>query len=185
VHGLLSGAVALITVTGRRTGRAYTTPVMYARDGDDLYTYVGSPERKTWWRNLREPQLVRVVVAGREFGAVAGVLDPAAQPDQVRAGLRAYARAFPRAFRRLRIDPEGFSPRPGDGVPDKTGPGQLTRHPMPSECARRCVQADLSGSSRGGWSHWLGDRRTTHERRRVRCPATARRPSGESAGPIR
>lgn len=124
VHGLLSGAVALITVTGRRTGRAYTTPVMYARDGDDLYAYVGSPERKTWWRNLREPQLVRVVVAGREFGAVAGVLDPAAQPDQVRAGLRAYARAFPRTFRHLRIDPEGvLSPdlvmvcltRPGPG----------------------------------------------------------------------
>jgi hypothetical protein len=93
---------------------------MYARDGDDLYTYVGSPERKTWWRNLREPQVVRVVVAGREFGDVAGVLDPAAQPDQVRAGLRAYARAF----RRLRIDPEGALPpdlvmvcltRPGPG----------------------------------------------------------------------
>ena len=111
VHSLLSGAVALITVTGRRTGRAYTTPVMYARDGDDLYTYVGSPERKTWWRNLREPQLVRVVVAGREFGAVAGVLDPAAQPDQVRARLRAYARAFPVRSGAFGLIPKGFSPQ--------------------------------------------------------------------------
>lgn len=110
VHGLLSGTVALVTVTGRRTGRKYTTPVMYARDGDDLYAYVGSPERKTWWRNLREPQLVRVVAAGKEFGAMARVLDPVGQPEEVRAGLRAYAHAFPRTLQRLRIDPEGVLP---------------------------------------------------------------------------
>jgi deazaflavin-dependent oxidoreductase (nitroreductase family) len=111
VHGLLSGAVALITVTGRRTGRAYTIPVMYARDGDDLYTYVGSPERKTWWRNLREPQLVRVVVAGREFGAVAGVLDPAAQPDQVRAGCALMRARSPVRSGAFGLISKGFSPQ--------------------------------------------------------------------------
>ena len=106
-HGLLSRSVALITVTGRRSGRRYTTPVMYARDGDDLYVYVGLPDRKTWWRNLREPQQVRVVAAGREFSATARLLDPVTRPEEVRTGLRAYARTFPRVFRRLGMDPEG------------------------------------------------------------------------------
>jgi hypothetical protein len=51
-HHLLSGQLALITVTGRLTGREYTIPVMYKRDGNAVRIEVGWPERKRWWRNL-------------------------------------------------------------------------------------------------------------------------------------
>jgi hypothetical protein len=51
-HRLLSGQLALITVTGRVSGREYTIPVLYERDGDTVRIEVGWPERKRWWRNL-------------------------------------------------------------------------------------------------------------------------------------
>ena len=55
LHHPVSGSTALITVTGRKTGREFTIPVAYKRDGDVVTIEVGWPERKKWWRNLREP----------------------------------------------------------------------------------------------------------------------------------
>jgi deazaflavin-dependent oxidoreductase (nitroreductase family) len=63
-HRLLSGNLALITVTGRRSGRVYTFPVAYRREGDVATIVVGWPERKRWWRNLREPASVSLRLAG-------------------------------------------------------------------------------------------------------------------------
>jgi hypothetical protein len=63
-HGLASGHLALITITGRRSGRTYTFPVGYERDGDDVTIGIDWPERKRWWRNLREPAPVELRLAG-------------------------------------------------------------------------------------------------------------------------
>ncbi len=65
-HAVVSGRIALITVTGRRTGRSYTFPVDYSRDGELVRIRVGWPGRKVWWRNLREPAAVRMRLRGRE-----------------------------------------------------------------------------------------------------------------------
>ena len=35
VHRLLSGSLVLLTYTGRRSGRRYTLPVMYAEQGSE------------------------------------------------------------------------------------------------------------------------------------------------------
>src|SRR5690349_2150016 len=51
LHHPLSGSTALITVTGR----VFTIPVAYSRDGDVVRIEVGWPERKRWWRNLTDP----------------------------------------------------------------------------------------------------------------------------------
>lgn len=51
-HTLASGRLALITYTGRRSGREYTIPVGYRDKGDEVTIPVGWPERKVWWRNL-------------------------------------------------------------------------------------------------------------------------------------
>jgi F420H(2)-dependent quinone reductase len=53
LHRVLSGSLALITVTGRRSGREYTFPVGYEQQDDRVTITVGWPERKRWWRNLR------------------------------------------------------------------------------------------------------------------------------------
>ncbi len=67
LHRIASGGVALITVTGRRTGREYTFPVQYERSGDRVKIVVGWPDRKVWWRNLREGGRVRLLIAGEEL----------------------------------------------------------------------------------------------------------------------
>ena len=51
-------------MTGRRTGRTFTFPVAYAQTGDRLAIHVGWPERKQWWRNLRDAAPVAVVLRG-------------------------------------------------------------------------------------------------------------------------
>jgi hypothetical protein len=66
-HRLLSGRLALITLTGRRTGRQYTFPVGYRREGDLVKIVPGAPERKRWWRNLLEGGRVELRLAGENL----------------------------------------------------------------------------------------------------------------------
>ena len=63
-HGLLSGHLALLSVTGRRSGRTFTVPVGYHRDGERVTIGVDWPERKRWWRNLVDGGRVEIRVAG-------------------------------------------------------------------------------------------------------------------------
>ena len=74
LHRLASGRLALITVTGRRSGRTFTFPVSYRLVGDVVTIGVGWPERKAWWRNLRgegAPVRMRIRGADRSGHAVA------------------------------------------------------------------------------------------------------------------
>ena len=66
LHGLADRRLALITVTGRRTGRAHTFPVGYRQEGDVVTIVVGWPERKLWWRNLVGGAPVRIRIRGVE-----------------------------------------------------------------------------------------------------------------------
>lgn len=65
LHGLLSDRLALITFTGRRSGRSYTIPVIYELDGELLRIPVEWPQRKRWWRNLRDEAPVQLRLRGR------------------------------------------------------------------------------------------------------------------------
>src|SRR5438105_10198342 len=47
-HRMMSGQLMLLSFTGRRTGRSYTTPVSYVREGADLLV----PGGGAWWKNL-------------------------------------------------------------------------------------------------------------------------------------
>ena len=68
LHRLASRRLALITYTGRRSGREYTIPTFYRDKGDEVTIAVGWPDRKVWWRNLTgEGGPVRLVVKGQEL----------------------------------------------------------------------------------------------------------------------
>jgi hypothetical protein len=49
---LVSRHLTIVTYTGRRSGRTFSTPVGYRRAGDTVTISVELPERKTWWRNF-------------------------------------------------------------------------------------------------------------------------------------
>lgn len=67
LHRLLDGQTMAITVTGRRSGREYTLPVSYLRDGENLL--VMSEKGRTWWKNLRGGAPVTVFLNGRRLQA--------------------------------------------------------------------------------------------------------------------
>jgi hypothetical protein len=66
LHGLASRRIALITYTGRRSGRRYTIPVGYRIASLQVTITVGSPDRKVWWRSLTGPGApVELHIGGR------------------------------------------------------------------------------------------------------------------------
>ena len=44
--------IALLTYTGRRSGRTFTVPVAFQRSGDAITIGVEFPDAKNWWRNF-------------------------------------------------------------------------------------------------------------------------------------
>ena len=65
LQGVAGSRLALVTVTGRRSGRRFTFPVAYRREGADRVVIdVAFPGRKRWWRNLRDPAPVDLRLAG-------------------------------------------------------------------------------------------------------------------------
>lgn len=73
IHGMLSKNILLITVTGRKTGRKYTTPVNYLRRGDVLT--IVSQRTRTWWRNLRGGNDVALQLRGRKVTGKGKVIE--------------------------------------------------------------------------------------------------------------
>ena len=65
LHGLMSTSMLLITVTGRKSGQVFTTPVNYIRMGDELL--IVSLADRSWWKNLRGGAAVTVRLQGRDM----------------------------------------------------------------------------------------------------------------------
>ena len=92
----------LITFTGNKSGRQYTTPVRYIRVGDLIRCFT-SAENK-WWRNLRggADVMLRVQGENKKFRAAAIEDDP----DRIREALVHYLAAFPQdaAYHEIRLN---------------------------------------------------------------------------------
>jgi deazaflavin-dependent oxidoreductase (nitroreductase family) len=73
LHGLMSGSTMLITFSGRKSGKSYTTPVNYV--WDDRTLLVVSPRDRLWWRNLRGGAPVTVRVRARNLRGVGRVFE--------------------------------------------------------------------------------------------------------------
>jgi F420H(2)-dependent quinone reductase len=110
LHFVQSKSLMLITFTGRKSGRRFTTPVRYVRVGDTVRCFT-SPEN-LWWRNLRGGAGVSLRIEGNErpyWATIQG--DPAA----VREALTHYLGLFPQdaAYHGIRLNPDR-SPVLGD-----------------------------------------------------------------------
>jgi F420H(2)-dependent quinone reductase len=90
LHRLASGSLLLLTYHARRSGRRFTVPVMYAEHDGTLTIFVGHPERKKWWRNLRGGAEVEVRLRGRHLMGHGAVVDD-------RAAVGTYLDRYPRS----------------------------------------------------------------------------------------
>jgi hypothetical protein len=62
LHGMISSRIMIITFTGRRSGKQYSTPVSYFWDGDQVICATQS----SWWTNIGTGSEVSLRIGGRE-----------------------------------------------------------------------------------------------------------------------
>jgi hypothetical protein len=87
---MLSKSTLLITVSGRKSGKLYTLPANYIREGDILW--ITSQRDRTWWRNLQGGVPVTIVLQGKTRLARGLAIE---EPGQVAESLAAYLRLAP------------------------------------------------------------------------------------------
>lgn len=58
LHFVLSDSLLLLTYTGRKSGKRYTIPVTYGREGDMVTVFT----HHTWWKNLKGGAPVQVEI---------------------------------------------------------------------------------------------------------------------------
>jgi deazaflavin-dependent oxidoreductase (nitroreductase family) len=111
LHGLVSSSLMLITFTGRRSRRRYTTPVRYLRDGDVVRCFTSTETR--WWRNLIGGAEVTLRIRGRDHRCHAVAIHD--DPARARAALEQYLEVFPQdaAYHDVRLTAQR-TPEPED-----------------------------------------------------------------------
>ena len=86
MHGIIDRKILLITFTGRKSGKTYTTPVSYSQSGDQVVIFTHAD----WWKNLRNGVPVSLRIRGQELQ---GLAEPIAEDKQaVAAGLAEHLR---------------------------------------------------------------------------------------------
>ena len=78
VHGMVSKSIMLITFTGCKSGKIYTTPVSYSQHDGQIYVFTHA----TWWKNLCGGAPVTMCIQGRE---VQGIAVPQVEDKQAMA----------------------------------------------------------------------------------------------------
>jgi deazaflavin-dependent oxidoreductase (nitroreductase family) len=74
---LVGWLILLLRHTGRRSGKAYATPMQYEQIGDSYYVGSARGPRADWFRNVEANPHVEVAVGRRRFKALAeAVTDP-------------------------------------------------------------------------------------------------------------
>lgn len=67
-----------LTVTGRRSGREFSIPVWFARDGDRLYLVPVTGSGSDWYKNAQKVPTIRLTAGGAQLTArTTPITDPA------------------------------------------------------------------------------------------------------------
>ncbi len=80
-HGRISDRIMLINFSGRKSGKQYSVPVSYMREGQEVICFSDSP----WWKNLEGGAKVTLTLQGQDLPAYA---TPTTDLEAVVAGLR-------------------------------------------------------------------------------------------------
>ena len=109
LHGMLSNGMMLITITGRKTGKTYTTPVGYYVEGD--YMWVITSRERTWWKNLQGGAKVDLLLKRKP---VKGIADVELDEKSVEVRMVEYLRHVPQAAKPMKIRMEDGKPNQED-----------------------------------------------------------------------
>ncbi|MDP2776357.1 MAG: nitroreductase/quinone reductase family protein [Anaerolineales bacterium] len=108
-HSMLSNGMMIITVTGCKTGKTYTTPVGYYQE--DGYLWILTSRDRTWWRNLLGGAQVKLLLKRKPVNGFAKTeLDGKA----VESRMFEYIRYVPQAAKPLGIRMENNIPNAED-----------------------------------------------------------------------
>ncbi|MBI5053342.1 MAG: nitroreductase family deazaflavin-dependent oxidoreductase [Chloroflexi bacterium] len=94
LHPFVSKSILLISFTGRKSGKPYSTPINYAMEGDTI-TLI-SKRSRTWWKNLQGGAPVTVIVRGQERCGTAEAVTP--DDPTIIAELQKVYSGMPRGF---------------------------------------------------------------------------------------
>jgi deazaflavin-dependent oxidoreductase (nitroreductase family) len=110
LHPIMSANTMLLTWIGAKSGKTYSTPVDFQRQGEQLITT--STRTRTWWRSLRNGSPVTLQLQGKTVQAVPRVLDT---DESVAPALQRFLETAPASARyfNIRLD-ENKKPRPED-----------------------------------------------------------------------
>ena len=102
LHFLMSRSLLLITYEGRKSGRRYTTPLRYTREGEVIRCFTSDTTQ--WWRNLQGGKEVSLRVAGKDGKYLAQIIKDDKQT--LRAELEKYLAQFPQdaAYHEVGLD---------------------------------------------------------------------------------
>jgi deazaflavin-dependent oxidoreductase (nitroreductase family) len=68
--------MVLVTVTGAKSGKTYTTPLVYSKDGDRfviIASMAGAPNNPDWYHNIKANPAVTLEIGTERFQAKATV----------------------------------------------------------------------------------------------------------------
>jgi len=104
LHFFVSKNMMLITYTGLKTGKTYTTPVNYLQNGAVIYAT--SWRDRVWWRNLRGGNPVKLLLQRKEVTAKPEVAEVETSVAEL---LTVYLRLAPRLARyfQVQLEPDG------------------------------------------------------------------------------
>ena len=91
IHGFWSDSLMLITFTGRKSGRIFTTPVRYVKHGESILCFTSAENQ--WWRNLRSGATVELRVAGESATYATRVIEN--NPEEIKKWLQFYLGLYP------------------------------------------------------------------------------------------
>lgn len=75
-HGLASKGLMVISWSGRKTGKRFSTPVGYQLDGEAVVVLISKPAEKGWWKNFRSPWPAELTLKGEELTMMGTVVSP-------------------------------------------------------------------------------------------------------------
>ena len=70
LHGMVSKTITVISFTGRKSGKLYSTPVSYSQNGDQVTIFTHGE----WYKNLAGGEPISLRIRGKDYTGKADVI---------------------------------------------------------------------------------------------------------------